>query len=372
MKRSLTRKSIVLGAGGLLAASLLSTAYAATASAATVTNVANVTAAQSHGPSWRTVLGVPNGTKADLFETVVATGQTSGWVFQADGAAYARTGASSWRKVAFPGKNGAVNVAAASSPSNVWAAFLAGAGKGTQLYHWNGRNWTLAKSFPHGASLTGISVLGPNDVWVFGGGGSTGSTGAYHFNGRKWTQLSATPQGGSALSDSDVWAFSGTQVAHYNGRNWATTNVARLLPPVPRGAVASSYLTDIIALAPDDVYATGENANPLAGPAVLLHYNGRTWSRVGESTGFVSIPGEQLASDGKGGLWIPAQNPGAASEEGSNARLIHYSGGRLTAVALPGGAASGSVSRIPGTAEALAAGVGYGTGHGTSVVFQYS
>jgi hypothetical protein len=93
---------------------------------------------------------------------------------------------------------------------------------------------------------------------------------------------------------------------------------------------------------------------------------------VAESTGFISIPGKQLASDGKGGLWIPAQNPGVASAEGSSARLIHYSGGKLTAVALPGNAASGSVSRIPGTAEALAAGVEYGTGYGTSVVFQYS
>lgn len=211
MKRSLARKSIVLGAGGMLVAGLMSTAYGATAAnAASIANVASVTQAQAHGPSWHTILSVPNGTKSNLVDTVIATGKTS------------------------------------------------------------------------------------------------------------------------------------------------------------------SYLTDIIALAPNNVYATGEDANPLAGPAVLLHFNGRTWSRVAASSGFISIPGRPLASDGKGGLWIAAQNPGVASEEGSDARLIHYSAGKLTAVALPGGAASGTVSRIPGTAAALAGGVQYGTGHGTSVVFQYS
>jgi hypothetical protein len=207
MKRNLARRSVVLGAGGMLAVGLLSTAASAATSAT----------AQARGPAWRTVLSVANGTKTGLFDTVVATGKTSGWAFRNDGTAYTRTGAATWRKVAFPGQGGAVNVAGASAPSNVWAAY--DTASGTQLYHWSGRTWTLAKSFPHGGSLTALSVLGPDDVWAFGGTGSTGTDGVFHFNGRTWTEVSKTLEGGNALGDGAVWAFNGTEVEHYNGRS---------------------------------------------------------------------------------------------------------------------------------------------------------
>lgn len=82
---------------------------------------------------------------------------------------------------------------------------------------------------------------------------------------------------------------------------------------------------------------------------------------------FASNSGEQLASDGRGGLWIAAENFPARMPQ-----LFRYSAGRLTAVALPGGATSVSVSRIPGTDEALSGGFQAGSGHGFSVVLQYS
>ena len=338
---------MVLGASGLLAAGLASAATAANA-AATSTR--------------RTVLSVPNGTGFNLVDTVVATGKTSGWAFLNNGAAYERTGTTAWKKVAFPGKNAAVVAAGASSPSNVWAAALGLAGTETKVYHWNGGKWALAKTLPNGADITALSVLGPDDVWIFGGLGKTGADGVFHFNGRQWTEVAATLQGGSALSDSDVWAFSGTQVAHFNGRKWTAVSVAKLLPP-PSATHVSSSVTDIVALAPDNVYATGEDANPQAGPGVVLHYNGRGWSRVAESGSFDSVPGKQLTSDGAGGLWIPAQT-------GTTSRLFRYSAGHVTAVTLPGGATSVSVSRIPGTTDELSGGARYGTGYGDSVVLQ--
>ena len=363
MKRSLARKSAVLGAGGMLAASLLTTATAA--SAASITSVANVTAAQSRGPSWHTILSVSNGARTGLFDTVVATGKTSGWAFRSDGTAYTRTGAATWRKVAFPGQGGAVNVAGASSPSNVWAAY--GTASGTQLYHWSGRTWTLAKSFPHGGSLTALSVLGPDDVWAFGGTGSTGTDGAFHFNGRTWTEVSKTPQGGNALSDRDVWAYNGTQVEFFNGARWTAANLAKLLP-------SGATLAGVIALAPNNVYATAGTNNPGRGAVELtvLHFNGRTWSKAAAAADVYTDPGRALASDGKGGLWLVGETPGASQENPeSSLRLLRYSAGRLTTVTVPSTAVT-SVSSIPGTAEELGAGEMYGTGNGTSVVLQHS
>jgi hypothetical protein len=118
MRQKLFRVFTVLSTGGAIAAAALSGAQAA--SAAT--------------PSWDPVLSVPGG---GVTETVVATGETTGWAFLRNGAAYQRTGATAWKNVAFPGTNGYVDAAAASSPSNVWAAFQSAGG--SQVDRWNGR-----------------------------------------------------------------------------------------------------------------------------------------------------------------------------------------------------------------------------------------
>jgi hypothetical protein len=364
-RRKLTRISLAAGLSGVLAAGLAAGISAGQASAATT--------AGAHQPAWHTVLSVPNGTKPGLVTTVIATGKTTGWAFLRDSkVAYERTGVTRWKAVGLPGAAGTVQAAGASSPSNVWIAYKPNSGGAPQLYRWNGWKWTLEKNLAKQALVTGISVLGPHDVWMFGGLSFAGELGVSHFNGHKWTQLSVSLEGGSALSDNNVWAFAGTQVDHFNGRKWTAVNVGQLLPPAPVGSIIGSHLTSIATLAPDNVYATAEDGNSLEGSAALLHFNGRSWSRVAESTSFTNIPGQQMASDGRGGVWIAAQNPGPVSEEGSSARLVHYSWGKLTVVPLPGGAASGTVSRIPGTAAALAGGVRYGTGYGNSVVFQYS
>jgi hypothetical protein len=232
MKQKLFRVSMVLSTGGAIAAAMLSGAQAA--SAAT--------------PSWHPVLSVPGG---GVTEAVVATGKTTGWAFLGNGTAYQRVGATAWKKVAFPGRNGYVDAAAASSPSNVWAAFRSAAG-GSQVDRWNGAKWAVVKSFP--GEVTKLSVLGPNDVWAFGG--ASGSAGVFHFNGRGWAEVSSTLQGGSAVSDQNVWAYSGTRLAHYDGRKWTETNVAGLFPASTGGRSAPS-LTGVLALAPGNVFATG-------------------------------------------------------------------------------------------------------------------
>jgi hypothetical protein len=324
MKHKLSRISVFFGASGLLAAGLAPGAYAATTAAAQT-------------PSWHTVLSVPTSAEPNSFEMVVATGRTSGWAFLQNGtSAYERTGATTWKKVPFPGRNLVLHMAAgASSPSNVWASFY-GAGEPSVLYHWNGQTWTAAKTLQ--TPLNSISVLGRDDVWVFGGG-------AFHFNGRTWTQVSSTVTSGSALSDNNVWAVNGTNVEYFNGRAWSATNVASLLPPTGN---SPSTLDSILALAPNNVYATGTGERTSEGgtAGVLLHFNGRTWARVAVSITLVDLSNDALTSDGEGGVWIESRSfPG----------LFHYSGGQLTAANL-GGASSEWVSRIPGTTEALSGG----------------
>ena len=364
MSRKLTRLSMVLGASGVIAAGAAASAYAATAANAAVV----------HAPAWHTILSVPDGkTPSNTVETVVATGKTSGWAFLSSSTvAYERSGTSAWRKVALPERGGAVNVAQATSPSNVWAAYHTATG--THLDRWNGYRWTTVKSFP--GQVTALSVLSPDDVWAFGG--LTNKTtklpqGVFHFNGRSWTQVSAAYQGGSAVSDRNVWADAGTTIAHFDGRKWTSVNVAGLFPAKTQGEYTSPVLTGILALAPDNVYATGNGPlGPHSANGVILHYNGHAWRRLGVG-GFISPVGQQVAPDGTGGLWIPAQNP-----DGPN-RLFRYSAGKVTLLFLPGSTglptSSNTVSRIPGTAEAITGGTAFnGTNSAAnrSVVLQYS
>lgn len=338
MRQKVFRFSMVLGTGGAVAAALLSGAQAA--SAAT--------------PSWQPVLSVAGGGTAT---TVVATGKTTGWAFMESGAAYERTGATTWKQVTFPGSNGYVNAAAASSPSDVWAAFRpAAGGPGSQVDHWNGRQWSVVKSFP--GSVTNLSVLGPRDVWAFGG--ANYGQGVFHFNGRSWAEVSSTLSGGSAISDRNVWAYSGTQVAHYNGHQWTETNVAGLFPPSTGGTVAPA-LTSILALAPNNVFAAGVGwggtGGASGGPAVVLHFNGHAWSLA--AAGPVVLGPGSLASDGRGGLWM-------TSDTHQNYMvLLHYSGGQIVDANEP----FSSVAAIPGTAEALGADA---SPVATAQVYQYS
>jgi hypothetical protein len=317
-------------------------------------------------PSWRIVKKVNSGAFGD-FTAVVAVGRTGGWAFNgiSSPTAWRRSGAS-WAKVAFPGQSGEEVVAAgASSATNVWA-FTSGGPKSRAL-RWNGSRWSVSASFTQ--PVGGAVVLSPSDVWAFGQSVFPGAgLGAWHFNGHVWARVAGGSglQGGSGLSASDIWAFAGTSVAHWNGHRWARTSVARLLPK--KQQLNNPTVTSIDVQAPNSVYAIGNgNAQDEGGPIVVLHFNGRTWRKVAQGNfGLGDAPVQQVSSDGRGGLWIPM--PGFA---GRQSFLVHYSGGRLTEAALPGGGSRIdviSVAQIPGTTGELGGGFTHAPG-GSSAIF---
>jgi hypothetical protein len=250
--------------------------------------------------------------------------------------------------VAFPGRNGEVSVVGGAAPSDVWA--FDNTPFGSAAFRWNGTKWSPMKTFR--GWVGGVSVLARDDVWVFGAPYPDGQTGVWHYNGRTWSRVAKNLYGGSALSDRNVWAYSGTKIAHFNGSSWTTANVARLLPAEAKNGLRNlPHVDDVIALSADDVYALGVgNARATDGPLVVLRYDGRTWNRVAENR----FPNSAQASpDGTGGLWIAASSSGAPY-------MLHYADGKLSKVALPGDAAQPtsilSLARIPGTTEQLAGG----------------
>jgi hypothetical protein len=281
-------------------------------------------------------------------------GRETGWAFDGYGGptAWERNG-SAWTQVAFPGRsNEYVAAAGATSPSDVWA-FVDSYARGSRVVHWDGRSWSVAKTFT--GQIDGASVVTGNDVWVFG---YPRGLGVWHYDGHTWSLVSRNLGGGSALSANDVWAYGRTTVDHWNGHTWASISVKRLLPP--KQELNNPAVRGIIALSASNVYAIGNsNLQDAGGPVVVLHYNGRTWAKVAQGSFDSYGTGQQISADGRGGLWLPM--PGAS---GAASSLVHYADGRLTRVPLPvsgSGIRIESVTHVPGTTQALAGGLTYAT-----------
>ena len=339
---------------------LLAAAGLAVTGAASAPALAAPRAAQPITPAWRIVKQVHGGS----FGPVVAVGRSGGWAFGNDvdgnntvSTAWRRSG-STWTKVPFPGKSNQTVVAAgATSPTDVWAftAGPLGSGFQSQALRWNGRSWTVQRTFP--GQIGGGVVISPRDVWVFGQPFfPSAGFGAWHYNGHIWTHVASGHglEGGSALSASDVWAFDGTDVAHWNGSTWSRTSVAHLLPA--KQQLNNPEVTGIFAESGHSVYAIANgDREDEGGPIVVLHWDGYQWFKVAAGDyGFGTQPIQQISSDGHGGLWLPM--PGAG---GQKSYLLHYSAGHLTPVAVPGGPSRTdiySVTLIPGTSGALAGG----------------
>ena len=328
MSKRVGRITALLGAG---LASVATLGMAPAASAATQ-------------PAWRVVDSITSSTThPDALTAVVATGKTSGYVFESTPTgevAYQRTGLTTWKKVPFP-RNVRVALAQASSPTDVWAF---GGGAVVKL---TGGTWKTVKVF--NAEITGATVLSSTDVWVFGTNDKSGATrlGVYHDNGHAWTRVSSTAGDGYAVSDHDVWASAGNSVENDNGHQWKATSLARLLPAKDKD---DELVSGIIALSATNVYALDVDYAAGGETAVLyvLHYDGRTWSKVAQNNGF-SVG--SLTPDGKGGF-----SATAFQHDGGRPALLHYNGRTLADV--PQFTANPTtwvydVSHIPGTMQQL-------------------
>jgi hypothetical protein len=146
----------------------------------------------------------------------------------------------SWTRLQSPkllyGGDSWLTAVAGSSASNVWAVGLGVANTAVQ-FHWNGKSWsneTYRGSLPipgFGYELRGVETTSSSSAWAVACCGR-----ALHWNGRKWipTRIGTTAedyefQGLAGASSSSVWAAawffnsSGNYVAvilHWNGKTW--------------------------------------------------------------------------------------------------------------------------------------------------------
>lgn len=273
-------------------------------------NEAQQLVAHWSGMSWSLAttpaLALPNQLTA-----VSATGSSDVWAvggYDSGGQALIQHwDGSSWSVVAHPNPglfNRFYGVAAVSS-SEVWAVGLVDDGglQRTLVERWDGASWTVVPSpnvpnqHNHLNSITAVPGS-PNEAWAVGTAGV--SELIMHWDGAQWSIVPGPNSGINpyltsvvALSANDVWAVGytgtsfgvGTLIEHWNGSAWSVV-------PSPNPSSTYNHLLGVAAVSANDVWAVGDfNALGGHGRTLMLRWNGSAWVHVpGDNTGPVGLP----------------------------------------------------------------------------------
>jgi hypothetical protein len=230
----------------------------------------------------------------------------------------------------------------------------------------------VAAAAPVMGELTGVSVVSARDAWAAGFAGANNGlaskTVIVHWNGSAWSTVpspspglgknhSSTLNSVSADSATDAWAVGytcGAQncgehdqslILHWNGRAWS--RVKALSPG------RSDILRGVTALSPTNVWAVGRECLSNcrgAGPNVvtlILHWDGTAWSQVPSPS----------PSPPQGGLFsVSADSPTDVwAVGGPPTEALHWDGISWSLVPSPGTAVWFGVSAVSPT-DALAVG----------------
>ena len=181
----------------------------------------------------------------------------------------------------------------ASSASDAWIV-------GDVAWHWDGRGWRSVELpvIAGPSRLTSVVTVGPGDAWAAGShsGPMEEIVGTHplveHWDGTRWAVIHVplSGHGGfnsvSADAPNDVWAAgwwvpAGTNrhkadaamrplVAHWDGRSWRVVHL-----PAP----GSDTLSQVVALAPDDVWVAGPGIYSNGTP-IVMRWDGSRWRLV--------------------------------------------------------------------------------------------
>ncbi len=254
-----------------------------------------------------------------------------------------------WTPVPTPNPGNHVNrltSVSAIAPDDAWAAGHwrnSPVGAGPIAQHWDGSDWSIV-ALPDTSAIgaqpeiAGVEFAPNGDVWFVGGvitpyptdnmplilrRGNGDWDLVETFELRPQTVYPFAARGGRlfeahAISDSDIWAVgqatgygdaSATSVplaAHWDGSGW--TDV-----PVPLVANRHHELTDVYAIASDDVWAVGDYRN-IGGlfHGVTYHWDGNQWSHVPSPIEALPDSGiEEIVASGPDDVWAIGSGGGA-------------------------------------------------------------
>lgn len=203
-------------------------------------------------------------------------------------------------------------------PDDVWIVGwhrLANGDREAAMMRWNGHSWsTVANPDPANFQFsTGVWGSSAHDVWVVGVG-----AGALHFDGRSMSFVPmpiAAPQTvvdirqASGTASNDVWT-GGHQVLHWDGTAWTAAAIDTGDP--------NQYFAGVWAVAPNDVWATGDQ--------VVAHFDGASWTVTQVVTGPIGLASFLYT------IWADSNQAWAA---GPGGRIHHFQNGTWTLVSSP-------------------------------------
>jgi hypothetical protein len=260
----------------------------------------------------------------------------------------------------------------AISPDDAWATgsyFDDNDNRLTLTEHWDGTYWNIVPSPSRGTYnwLTDVFAASTDDVWAVGNDQTTwpNPTLIEHWDGTVWSIVPTPDPDGSAFlfgvdgtSSSDVWAVGyitdtfRTLVEHWDGTTWS-------IVPSPNFDSRWNLLEDVVALAPDDVWAVGtvEHMGGLAGRTFVLHWDGTAWKivhspNIGVNSNVLLAVDARAADD----LWAVGYILVGAHVK---PLALHWNGSDWAAMRLPSGELGAELLGVtftgPGTVVAVGA-----------------
>jgi hypothetical protein len=208
------------------------------------------------------------------------------------------------------GVEGQLFGATALSPASAWAVGFTCVPRcasgpvlpRTLIRRWNGTAWSTVPSPSPGADwnyLFSVSATSAKNAWAVGyrslhPGPSTVISGTLilHWNGTTWSRIrSPNPSrefnvldGVSAVSATNAWAVGYEQtkadgfqplILHWNGKTWSRV-------PSPKVSKFTAALAAVSATSAKNAWAVGKfiNGTGVIVDTLILHWNGRTWHKV--------------------------------------------------------------------------------------------
>jgi hypothetical protein len=184
----------------------------------------------------------------------------------------------------------------------------------------------------HGSSDSNVWIVGSASGW--GDGVALGVPMALRWNGSELVEESAVAPGNrqnhfygvTVVAHDDAWAVGSfnsalphdptfhAMIQHWDGSSW--TMVAQ-----PAQALEQTFLFDIVAIAPDDIWAVGEQP----GGALFMHFDGSSWT-IAPSPTTVTTRVATIAAIAPDDIWAASHfEPG----------YFHYDGFAWTTMGAP-------------------------------------
>ncbi|HEX9989266.1 MAG TPA: S-layer homology domain-containing protein [Chloroflexia bacterium] len=251
----------------------------------------------------------------------------------------------------------------ALAADSLWVAGYLETSNQSLIAHWNGASWTVAAPPYPGVSspLYGLTATSSDTLWAVGStpAASDGNPRTFVLRGGERTQWSSVPSPNQvirnnvlrdviAIAPNDVWAVgysnhndytgysqeSHTLIQHWDGSAWA-----RDTTPV------GGQLYSITALAANDVWAVGtrRGVRPYIGQGEIflaMHWNGAVWTAMGDS--FSSSEVDRLY----GVAAVSTDDVWAVGVFAGNNLVVHWNGSEWQRITLPSDIPTGTLTGV--------------------------